>query len=130
MCTPLVAVGTMPLLATRLFNHHHSVSTGECHHYPLQPLHLRSQGAHVHPSILDALVIALCLLSPIALVTLYSVLFVEAYRFIIGLKKPLITTIVDLLNAPNVLIKSIKDTLKALYPTQSHCVALRTSGKG
>ena len=55
----------------------------------------------MHLGILDALIIAFYLLSLVvaqhAIATLYSLLFIEAYCSFVGLKKPLITTLVDFL---------------------------------
>ncbi|URE30428.1 U-box domain-containing protein [Musa troglodytarum] len=76
------------------------------------------------PSILDTLIVALCFLSPIAAqhatATLYNLLSVEVYHFIIGSKKPLIVA----LSAPT---RFIKDMLKALFDLALYplnCIAL------
>ncbi|CAL9077553.1 unnamed protein product, partial [Musa acuminata var. zebrina] len=71
------------------------------------------------PGILNALVIAFRLLSPIA--TLYSLLSNKTYCSIIKSKETLIATFVNLLGASNVLTRSIKDILKVdfgliIYP--------------
>ncbi|URE06359.1 U-box domain-containing protein, partial [Musa troglodytarum] len=50
-----------------------------------------------------------------ALVTLYNVLSIEAYCSIIGLKKPLIVALMDLLGAPDIITRSIKDVFKTFF---------------
>ncbi|RWW30078.1 hypothetical protein GW17_00005366 [Ensete ventricosum] len=124
MYAPFIDIGIVPLLIARLLNHHH--------HHSLHPrlrrtllllsliLHLHTRTLMFTLGILDALTVALHLLSPIAAehaaTTLYGLLFLKAYYSIIKSKKPLVTTLADLLDTPNVPTKSIKDMLKALYP--------------
>ncbi|URD76809.1 hypothetical protein MUK42_05821 [Musa troglodytarum] len=64
------------------------------------------------PSIHNVPIVTLRLLSPVpaqhATTTLYSIFFYKVYRSIIGSKKPLI-------GALGMLIRSIKDVLKALF---------------
>lgn len=90
MRTPLVDAGIVPLLAVRLLNHHHSSTAEAQENVVAALLNLSISTREVlmcTPGILDALAAALYLLSPAATqhttVTLYSLLFVEAYRSII-----------------------------------------------
>ncbi|RWW00108.1 hypothetical protein GW17_00036945 [Ensete ventricosum] len=73
----------------------------------------------VTPGILDALIVALHLLSPLVIqhitAALYNLLSIKMYRSIIAPKKPLIVVLVDLPNTPGMLTRSIKDALKALF---------------
>ncbi|THU55341.1 hypothetical protein C4D60_Mb11t05550 [Musa balbisiana] len=121
---PLADAGAVPLLAARLLNHHHHHSSAaeaqENAAAALLNLSISAREALMcTPGILDALAAALRLLSPAAAqhaaATLYSLLSVEAYRSIIGSKKPLIAALVDLLGAPGAPTRSIKDALKALF---------------
>ncbi|URE36024.1 U-box domain-containing protein [Musa troglodytarum] len=122
MRAPLADAGAVPHLAARLLDHHHSsyAETQENAAAALLNISISAREALMStPGILDALAAALRL--PLAVAaqhaaaTLYSLLCVDAYRPIIGSKKPLITGLVDLLRTPGASTRSIKDALKALF---------------
>ncbi|URE49599.1 U-box domain-containing protein [Musa troglodytarum] len=107
---PLIETDVMPLLVARLLNHsHHHTSMSEAQENLIAALLNLFISTHKH-----------------VVATLYNLLSVEAYRSIES-KKLLIVTLVDLLDAPNALIRSIKDTLKALFGLvlyMLNCIAL------
>ncbi|THU68922.1 hypothetical protein C4D60_Mb08t08950 [Musa balbisiana] len=122
MRAPLADAGAVPLLAARLLDRHHSsdAETQENAAAALLNISISAREALMStPGILDALAAALRLplaaAAQHAAATLYSLLCVDAYRPIIGSKKPLITGLVDLIRTPGASTRSIKDALKALF---------------
>ncbi|XP_009390134.2 U-box domain-containing protein 15-like [Musa acuminata AAA Group] len=125
MHSSLIDASIVSLLTTRLLNHHHhhSSATKAKEDIVTDLLNLFISTHEVlmcTPSILDSLNVALDLLSPVVaqhgVVTLYSLLSIEAYRSIIGSKKPLVIALMDLLGTPpSTPTRSIKDVLKALF---------------
>lgn len=72
------------------------------------------------PSLLDALVHSISPSAPAtvsqnAAITVFSLLSVDAYRPIIGSKKPLISALISLISARDSATRTVKDALKALY---------------
>ncbi|CAD5194597.1 unnamed protein product [Musa acuminata subsp. malaccensis] len=120
MHSSLIDASIVSLLTTRLLNHHHhhSSATKAKEDIVTDLLNLFISAHEVlmcTPSILDSLNVALDLFSPVV-VTLYSLLSIEAYRSIIGSKKPLVIALMDLLGTPpSTPTRSIKDVLKALF---------------
>lgn len=79
------------------------------------------------PSLLDALAHSISPSAPAtvaqnAATTVFSLLSVDAYRPIIGSKKPLIAALVALISAQDSGTRTVKDALKALYGVGIHPV--------
>ncbi|XP_010926990.1 U-box domain-containing protein 17 [Elaeis guineensis] len=123
---PLLAdAGAIPVLAARLLpgGGRHSPPSQENAAAALLNLSISSRETLMStPGILDALAAAIRLPSPStaataqhAAATLYSLLTVDAYRPIIGSKRPLVASLIAILRAPNPPTRSIRDALKALF---------------
>ncbi|KAG1371099.1 U-box domain-containing protein 4 [Cocos nucifera] len=120
--SPLADSGAVPLLATYLLPGGYSTVSQENAAAALLNVSISTREALMStPGLLDALAAALQLPSSSAgaaqhaAATLFSLLSVDAYRPIIGSKRPLVSSLIALLRSPNPLTRSIKDALKALF---------------
>ncbi|XP_029124097.2 U-box domain-containing protein 16 [Elaeis guineensis] len=120
--SPLADSGAIPLLAAYLLPSGHSAVSQENAAAALLNISISSREALMStPGLLDALAAALQLPSSAsgatqhAAATLYSLLSVDAYRPIIGSKRPLVSSLIALLRSPKPPTRSIKDALKALF---------------
>ncbi|OAY78891.1 U-box domain-containing protein 4 [Ananas comosus] len=117
---PLADAGAIPLLAARLLSDSAAASHEDAAAALLNLSISEREAVMSTPGILDALGAALRHPSSAgaaqhAAAALYSLLAVEAYRPIIGSKRPLLASLVGLLRAPGAPTRSIKDALKALF---------------
>ncbi|XP_008803354.2 U-box domain-containing protein 4-like [Phoenix dactylifera] len=121
----LADAGAVPILAARLLpgGGHNSPPSQENAAAALLNISISAgEGLMATPGLLDALAAALHPSSPTsaaaaqhAAATLYSLLTVDAYRPIIGSKRPLVASLIALLHVPNPPNRFIKDALKALF---------------
>ncbi|XP_008782030.1 U-box domain-containing protein 4-like [Phoenix dactylifera] len=119
---PLSDSGAVPLLAAYLLPGGYSAVSQENAAAALLNISISAREALMStPGLLDALAAALSLPSSSAAAaqhaaaTVYSLLSVDAYRPIIGSKRPLVASLIALLRSPNPPTRTIKDALKALF---------------